>query len=88
MTVRSIFNELCSENDNVTEIYSQFVEANEQAVEKIIPTKKRKILEIKDAALEEARMRMYKAFPTYSNDPSDVIQKKIFMTQRENYKLV
>ena len=41
VTVRTRFSELCSENDNVAEIYSHFEEENEQAAEKIIPTKKK-----------------------------------------------
>ena len=68
----------------MTKIYSHFVEANEQAAEKTIPTKKKKILKIKDdPALEEARIRMRKAFSTYSNEPSDIIHQNLHDAKRK-----
>ena len=63
-----------------------YVQKMTTSQKKIIPTKKRKILKIKDdPVLEETRIRMHKAFSTYRNNQATLIIK-IFMMQREKLK--
>ena len=76
ITVRNRYAGLCCENDNVTEQYGKFVQANAEAAEKLIPVKKKtkRKKHAEERKVVEARAAVENAFITYQKDPSTETQ--------------
>ena len=61
-----------------------YVQKMTTSQKKIIPTKKRKILKIKDdPVLEETRTIMQKSFSTYSNKQSDINHQNLHYAKKK-----
>ena len=72
--VQNRYTELCeeSDNDDVTSTYQNLIKANEEAANKLIPTKKRSKRKItsNDSRIISARVRVNEAFAKYESDPN------------------
>ena len=86
VTVKNRYAELSTESDDATESYGKFVQANREATEQLIPTKKRKKRDntAGDPRVKEARENVQNAFTQYQIYSSSDNQNRL---QAEKTKL-
>ena len=79
ITVHNSYAELCTDNDNFTEKYAHFVNANSETAVKLIPIKKKnkdnKIAS--DRRIEEMRQNVNKAFAAFNFESNDRLQQEL-----------
>ena len=84
--MRNQYAELCNESDTITEQYRNFVEANNEAADKLIPLKKKSKWKkpSNGARVNQAREDVQNAFTNFQNDTTPESQEKY---QEEKVKL-
>ena len=79
ITVKNRFSELSTESDTATEEYQHLIQANDEAAQKLLPTrkKKRKKQLAEDPRVANARQKVQEAFTEYQNVPDKSHQFKL-----------
>ena len=74
--------ELCTDNDDITEKYAHFVNANSETAVKLIPLRK-KIKTIKLQVIEEMRQNVIKALAAFNFESNDRLQQELQVEKKK-----